>query len=89
MTVAAAAGTGGALRWDGVEAEYVDPERGRERAPLAVCWPLRFERMSPVRGFRLVSGPAELAGLVVVLPHGHACGLRVVGGTRRADGPGR
>ena len=39
MTVAAAAGTGGALRWGGVEAEYVDPERGRERAPLAVAAP--------------------------------------------------
>jgi hypothetical protein len=46
MTVAIAAGKVGRallLRWDGVEAEYVDPGRGRERVPLAVCWPLRFE----------------------------------------------
>jgi hypothetical protein len=51
MTVAMVAGeVGRALRWDRVEAEYVDPVRGRELVPLAVCWPLRFERMSPVGG---------------------------------------
>jgi hypothetical protein len=63
MTVALAAGeVGRALRWDGVEAEYVDPGRGRVRAPLAVCWPLRFERMSPVRGFASFRGQRNWPG---------------------------
>jgi hypothetical protein len=63
MTVAmAAGGAGRVLRWDGVEAEYVDPGRGRERAPLAVCWPLRFERMSPVRGFASFRGQRNWPG---------------------------
>jgi len=62
MTVAAAGEAGRVLRWDGVEAEYVDPGRGRERAPLAVCWPLRFERMSPVRGFASFRGQRNWPG---------------------------
>ena len=63
MTVAVAAGeVGRALRWDRVEAEYVDPGRGRERARLAVCWPLRFERMSPVPGFASFRGQRNWPG---------------------------
>src|SRR5215472_11326276 len=63
MTVALAAGeVGRAPGSDGVEAEYVDPGRGRVRAPLAVCWPLPFERMSPVRGFASSRGQRNWPG---------------------------
>ncbi len=31
--------------YGGVEVEYVDPDRGRERRPLAACWSSRFERV--------------------------------------------
>ena len=63
MTVALAAGeVGRAPGSDGVEAEYVEPGRGRVRAPLAVCWPLRFERMSPVRGFASSRGQRNWPG---------------------------
>jgi hypothetical protein len=63
MTVAIAAGkVRCAPGLDGVEAEYVDPARGREREPLAVCWPLRFERMSPVRAFASFRGQRNWPG---------------------------
>ena len=67
MTAERAARAGGPAECAGVEVEYVDPGRGRERRPLAACWPARFERVSPVRGFCVIAGAAELAGLVVVL----------------------
>lgn len=75
MTVAVAAGeVGRALRWDRVEAECVDPGPGRERAPLAVCWPLRFERMSPVPGFTSFRGQRNWPGWWWFYLHGRACG---------------
>ena len=68
MTAELAARAGGPAECAGVEVEYVDPDRGRERRPLAACWSARFERVSPVRGLCAIPGAAELAGLVVVLP---------------------
>ena len=68
MTAELAARAGGPAECAGVEVEYVDPGRGRERRPLVACWSARFERVSPVRGFASLPGAAELAGLVVVLP---------------------
>jgi hypothetical protein len=44
MTAELAAWAGGPAECAGVEVEYVDPGRGRERRPLAACWPARFER---------------------------------------------
>jgi hypothetical protein len=41
MTVDLAVWTGGLPECGGVEVEYVDPDRGRERGPLAVCWSSR------------------------------------------------
>jgi hypothetical protein len=49
-----------------VKVQYVDPGRGRERRPLAV------RADEPGAGFRVIPGPAELAGLVVILPHRRA-----------------
>lgn len=48
----------------GVEVEYVDPGRGRERRPLAACCSSRFERTSPVRVLRHfgVSGTGRAGG---------------------------
>jgi hypothetical protein len=68
----AARAAGGPAECAGVELEYVGPDRGRERRPLAACWSARFERVSPVRGFASFRGAAELAGLVVVLPQRRA-----------------
>jgi hypothetical protein len=62
MTVVVVGEVGRAPRWDGVEAEYVGVGRGRERVPLAVCWPLRFEWMSPVRGFASFRGQRNRPG---------------------------
>jgi len=76
MAVGLAGRAGGSLRCEGVEAECFDPGCGRERRSLAACWHLGFERMSLVRGLCVVSGTAQLSGLVVVLPHWHAGGLR-------------
>ena len=72
MTAELAARAGDPAAWAGVEVEYVDPDRGRERGPLAACWSARFERVGPVRGFCVIPWAAELAGLVVVLPHRRA-----------------
>lgn len=47
-----AARAGGPAACGGVEVEYVDPDRGRGRRPLAACRSSRFERMSPVRALR-------------------------------------
>jgi hypothetical protein len=49
-------------RCDRVEVEFVGPGRGRERRPLAACWHLRFERMSPVRGFASFRGQRNWPG---------------------------
>ena len=68
MTAELAAWAGGPAECAGVEVEYVDPDRGRERRPLAACWSARCGRVSPVRGLCVIAGAAELAGLVVVLP---------------------
>ena len=48
MTAELAARAGDPAAWAGVEVEYVDPDRGRERGPLAACWSARFERAGPV-----------------------------------------
>ena len=45
MAAELAVRAGGAAACAGVEVEYVDPDRGRERRPLAACWPARFERV--------------------------------------------
>ena len=45
MTAELAARAGGPAACAGVEVEYVDPDRGRERRPLAACWSARFERV--------------------------------------------
>ena len=59
----ALAGRAVALAWRaGVEVEFVDPVRGRERKPLAVCWPERFEAMCPVRGFPSFRGQRNWPG---------------------------
>jgi hypothetical protein len=63
MTAGLATGrAGGWPRCDYVEVEYADPGRGRERRPLAACWHLRFEQMSPVRGFPSFRGQRNWPG---------------------------
>ena len=62
MAVALAVGAGGLPGCDGVEVEYVDPVRGRERGLLSACWHLGFERMSPVRGFASFRGQRNFPG---------------------------
>ena len=62
MTAELAAWPGGPPAWAGVEVEYVDPDRGRERRPLAACWSARFERVSPVRGFASFRGQRNWPG---------------------------
>jgi hypothetical protein len=59
--LAARAG-GGPAECAGVEVEYVDPDRGRERRPLSVCWSSRFERVGPVRGFASFRGQRNWPG---------------------------
>ena len=44
MTAELAAWAGGPAECADVEVEYVDPDRGRERRPLAACWSARFGR---------------------------------------------
>jgi hypothetical protein len=58
----AARAAGGPAECAGVEVEYVDPDRGRERRPLAACWSARFERVSPVRGFASFRGQRNWPG---------------------------
>jgi hypothetical protein len=58
----AARAAGGPAECAGVEVEYVDPDRGRERRPLAACWSVRFERVSPVRGFASFRGQRNWPG---------------------------
>ncbi|HEV3289873.1 MAG TPA: TnsA-like heteromeric transposase endonuclease subunit [Streptosporangiaceae bacterium] len=62
MTAELAARAGGPAACAGVEVEYVDPDRGRERRPLAACWSARFERVSPVRGFASFRGQRNWPG---------------------------
>ena len=62
MTVGLAGSVDGSPRCDGVEVEYADAGCGRERRPLAACWHLRFERMSPVRGFASFRGQRNWPG---------------------------
>jgi hypothetical protein len=62
MSVVLAGWADGSPRCDRVDVEYVDPDGGRERRPLAVCWHLRFERMSPVRGFASFRGQRNWPG---------------------------
>ena len=62
MTAELAARAGGPAACAGVEVEYVDPDRGRERGPLAACWSARFERVSPVRGFASFRGQRNWPG---------------------------
>ena len=62
MTAELAARAGGPAECAGVEVEYVDPDRGRERRPLAACWSARFERVSPVRGFASFRGQRNWPG---------------------------
>jgi hypothetical protein len=49
-------------RCDYVEVEYAARGGGRERRPLAACWHLRFEWMSPVRGFPSFRGQRNWPG---------------------------
>jgi hypothetical protein len=51
MTVDLAVWTGGLPECGGVEVEYVDPDRGRERGAAGSLLVLAFERASSVRGF--------------------------------------
>ncbi len=62
MTAVLAGRAGDWPRCDGVEVEYVGPGGGRERRPLAACWHLRFEWMSPVRGFPSFRGQRNWPG---------------------------
>ena len=62
MTAELAARAGDPAAWAGVEVEYVDPDRGRERGPLAACWSARFERAGPVRGFASFRGQRNWPG---------------------------
>ena len=62
MTAELAVRAGGAAACAGVEVEYVDPDRGRVRRPLAACWSSRFERVSPVRGFASFRGQRNWPG---------------------------
>jgi hypothetical protein len=62
MTAELTAWAGGPAECADVEVEYVDPDRGRERRPLAACWSARFERVSPVRGFASFRGQRTWPG---------------------------
>ena len=62
MTAELTAWAGGPAECADVEVEYVDPDRGRERRPLAACWSARFERVSPVRGFASFRGQRNWPG---------------------------
>jgi hypothetical protein len=62
MTAELATRAEGPAGCGGVEVEYVDPGRGRERRPLAACCSSRFERMSPVRGFASFRGQRNWPG---------------------------
>ncbi len=62
MTAELAARADGPAGCGRVEVEYVDPGRGRDRRPLAACCSLRFERMSPVRGFASFRGQRNWPG---------------------------
>lgn len=62
MTAELTARAGGPAECADVEVEYVDPDRGRERRPLAACWSARFERVSPVRGFASFRGQRNWPG---------------------------
>ena len=62
MTAELAARPGGPAECADVEVENVDPDRGRERRPLAACWPARFERVSPVRSFVSFRGQRNWPG---------------------------
>ena len=62
MTAELAARAGGPTACGGVEVEYVDPDRGRERGPLSACWSSRFERVRPVRGFASFRGQRNWPG---------------------------
>jgi len=62
MTAELAARAGGPAECAGVEVEYVDPDRGRERRPLAACWSARFGRVSPVGGFASFRGQRNWPG---------------------------
>jgi hypothetical protein len=55
MMARLAARAGGPAECGGIEVQYVDPDWGREREPLAASWS-RFEVMSPVRGFASFRG---------------------------------
>ena len=63
----------------GVEVEYVDSDRGA--GTEATGGPLvgAVRAGEPGAGLRVIPGSAELAGLVVVLPHQRARRLGVVG----------
>lgn len=56
MTAEMAARAEGPAGYGGVEVEYVNPGRGRERRPLTACGGARFKRVSPVRGFASFRG---------------------------------
>src|SRR4029077_15385670 len=62
MTAELAARAGGPAECAGVEVEYLDPDPGRERRPLAACWSARFKRVSPVRGFASFRGQRNWPG---------------------------
>jgi hypothetical protein len=62
MTTELAVRAEGPAACAGVEVEYVDPGRGRERRALAACWSARFERVSPVRGFASFRGQRNWPG---------------------------
>ena len=62
MAAELAARAGGLAACGGVDVEFVDSERGRERRPLAACGSLRFERVSPVRGFASFRGQRSFPG---------------------------
>jgi hypothetical protein len=62
MAAELAARAGGLAACGGVDVEFVDPERERERRPLAACGSLRFERVSPVRGFASFLGQRSFPG---------------------------
>src|SRR5690242_18106814 len=61
MTAELAARAGGPAECAGVEVEYVDPDRGRERRTLA-AWSARFERVGPVRCFASFRGQRNWPG---------------------------
>ena len=45
---------------EGVEVAYVDEDRMRLRQPLAACWTVRFEGLSPVRTVRPYPGQGSV-----------------------------